>query len=218
MKLDFLGDAPDHWKGSLRLLLHSSGLKKMYVVPMFTDRSSWNERHCETYARLLKLFKDDGSADTNLIYKGAFSKDIARKDYFDEASTSAGACDVIFLDPNSGIRKEAPSGRRKYNYVLVSDFRQLLIAKGDRLLMIYDESRNHQDEKDAHVDGICEDIREAGFDCCAYESGRNLTMFFVGKNGSKALLGVSSLLKVFLGPCAEGERRSQVQSSNRLFT
>ena len=52
MNLAHLGDALDHWKGSLIELI---GGKNVRVVPMFTDDKPWTEQQIEAYARLLRI-------------------------------------------------------------------------------------------------------------------------------------------------------------------
>ena len=44
MKLAHLGDALDHWKGSLIELI---GERRVRAVPMLTDRDDWTEQHVE---------------------------------------------------------------------------------------------------------------------------------------------------------------------------
>jgi hypothetical protein len=51
----FLGDALDHWKGSLLSILSSKELiKNVAVEPMITDVRPWLKQNLETYRRLLR--------------------------------------------------------------------------------------------------------------------------------------------------------------------
>ncbi len=62
MNQAYLGDALDHWKGSLIAILRRHQpllLNRLAVVPMATDAMEWNQNDWETYARLLNVEDDD---------------------------------------------------------------------------------------------------------------------------------------------------------------
>lgn len=55
MNLEFLGDALDHWKGSLfQSLCAGQVLHDFAVNPMATDQESWKEADFEVHARLIE--------------------------------------------------------------------------------------------------------------------------------------------------------------------
>ena len=59
MNLDYLGDALDHWKGSVFAFLQGEGaLRNLAVDAMATDASPWNAGDFAVYARLLRV-RDD---------------------------------------------------------------------------------------------------------------------------------------------------------------
>ena len=219
MQRDFLGDAPDYWKGALLLSLKKSvDLQHFYAIPMFTDAAEWSPELLKSYARCLQLLDDKGEPDVDLIYSAPFPDAPGRDEYFATAEMKAKDrhAQVVFLDPNAGIRTSLPSSCKK-NYILVGEFRHLLADNTQRILMVYDETRNHQDPKDEHVEGIGKDIQNGGYDWCAYEAGRNLTMFFVASDKSDSFSRVKKALRVFLGACAEGDHRPREHAGNRFF-
>ncbi|HYA40080.1 MAG TPA: hypothetical protein VEF34_02155, partial [Syntrophobacteraceae bacterium] len=54
MNSQFLGDALDHWKGSIISLLLSKQLTQNIVAePMITDLQPWQREDIDTYGRLV---------------------------------------------------------------------------------------------------------------------------------------------------------------------
>jgi hypothetical protein len=80
-----LGDALDHWKGSL---IEVIGDKSLRVVLMLTDRDRWTEEHFEAYSRLLPR-KPEGvlrKAKDNLLSskttRHSYFRDLGDNDLF----------------------------------------------------------------------------------------------------------------------------------------
>ena len=202
MKLTHLGESPDHWKGSLRELL-SAQLKSLYVVPMITDRRSWQPRHFETYAQLLRV----GVAD---IFQDCYPSST----YFEVAVKGQEERD-LFVDPNTGIRDiPATNPQKMNNYILVSECSKLLPSNSPRVLMIYEQSRNNQDEKSDHIDDIGQRIKIAGCEWCAYDGGTNLTMFLLSRSKDR-ITEIRARISAILNLCAEGAHAPS--GLNRLF-
>ena len=56
MKLQFLGDALDHWKGSVFETLQQQGvLRDFFVDPMASDAPAWKPADSKLFARLLRI-------------------------------------------------------------------------------------------------------------------------------------------------------------------
>ena len=56
MKLTYIGDAHDHWKGSLFQYLQEGEILRNFLVdPMATDGSPWNAANSKLYAHLLRI-------------------------------------------------------------------------------------------------------------------------------------------------------------------
>src|SRR5579872_798805 len=103
MNLDYLGDALDHWKGSLFEYLRAKNLLRDFVVdPMATDRERWHEADFSLFARLLRIGPDQ-------IIRHEASL-LARAQYFAEIAPGGD----IFLDPDTGIATSGSSEAAKY--------------------------------------------------------------------------------------------------------
>lgn len=126
MNSEFLGDAYDHWKGSLISILSSKFLiRNVAVEPMITDAKPWSKIDLETYRRLLRL------ESTNPICHGESTFSVGREEYFNEVFQDVD----VFLDPDIGIA----TGGASRKHVKVVELRTLL-GKSDRVLMVYQHS------------------------------------------------------------------------------
>ena len=93
MNLRFLGDALDHWKGSLfELLQKTNQLHNFVVDPTAADWGSWQPEHVDAFARLLRIDR------RQIILHNASLKD--RTMYFNEIRSEGD----LFLDPDTGIK------------------------------------------------------------------------------------------------------------------
>lgn len=91
MNLAFLGDALDHWKGSLfESLQRSIVLRDFAVDPMASDWSKWQPEDISLFTRLLRIDK------SQLIPHNIGLTN--RKRYFDEIEHPGD----LFLDPDTG--------------------------------------------------------------------------------------------------------------------
>ena len=106
-----LGDALDHWKGSVIELI---GDKKLQVVPLLTDPDRWTQENLETYARLLRRKPEDVLKSG----KGDLFSSSTRHRYF---------CDLgehdLFLDSDTGI---APDEKAQKQHVRPSEIAGLI--------------------------------------------------------------------------------------------
>ncbi len=76
MNLAFLGDALDHWKGSLFESLQKAGCLRHFAVdPMASDWAAWQSEDISLFARLLRV--DESQI---IRHKVSLSN---RKQYFD---------------------------------------------------------------------------------------------------------------------------------------
>ncbi|MCC5828566.1 MAG: hypothetical protein JJU36_03880 [Phycisphaeraceae bacterium] len=208
MILDYLGDAPDHWKGSLhRVLLAAHALRDLHALPMATDAGRWQAAHYDVYAKLLGM-------PLRQVFQEGMALGVAK--YFREAdkwlqNKGAAAAD-LFLDPNKGLR--VACGIRATHYVHVDQLEILSPPDCDRVLMIYDETQDRKHAKADHITKIGDDLRCAGFHWAGYEAGRQLTMFFVTRQ-SQRQNQIYTALAALLGPCAQGQHKPRVRQ--RLF-
>ncbi len=123
MNSEHLGDALDHWKGSLlSLLVDKRLIRQVLVEPMITDPQKWPSEDIETYKRLLKLeiiFHDSSTFPSG-----------KRKDYFNAVPKDGD----IFLDPDIGIAR----GNPEKGHITVPDIINMLSE--DRVVMVYQHS------------------------------------------------------------------------------
>jgi hypothetical protein len=213
MKIGFLGDFKDHWKGSVHhFLAKDKSIRKLKVLPMLTDPGRWTDDHYKAYARLLRV-PAHSILRCGLRYHGSASIESVSA-YFRCARDWAPPDSDLFIDPNVGIRKVPANKKKRDKYVLVADLAHLLPPKSDRLVMVYDESRDNKNLKGDHILDLGRAISSRGLSWCAYESGGNLTMFFISRKANRRNR-VRHHLGTLLGPCAEGDCRPG--GPNRLF-
>ncbi len=136
MNLEYLGDALDHWKGSLFEYLQSEGVVRDFIVdPMVTDPDLWTEDDFALYACLLRINLEQ------IIRHNASLADRSR--YFAEMSQHGD----LFLDPDTGMATNGASPIKKY--VKPSEVAALLQSCASRLVAIYQHVRAQK--KDAHA-------------------------------------------------------------------
>ena len=187
MNSKFLGDALDHWKGSLISILSSKRLIRNVVVePMITDVRPWSKEDIETYRRLLRL------ESTSPICHGESTFSGKRDEYFDGVPEDGD----VFLDPDTGIA----TGNGGREHIKVFELGKLL-AKSDRILMVYQHSaRGSFHERLLKIkDRVSRDI--CGVHCTTYESGR-VAMFFISID-SYRINEIQNTLKKYLRGTAE---------------
>ncbi len=171
MNSKFLGDAFDHWKGSLISLLLTKGLIRNVVAePMITDHvQSWTTEDIETYNRLLNLGR------TCRISHGESTFSGKRTDYFNEVPQDGD----VFLDPDIGIATDKASRK----HIKIAEIRKLL-DQSNRIVMVYQHSGRgvfHQ-----RLLTIKSKITEgkSSVHCTVYQCGQ-VAMFFISLSESR---------------------------------
>ena len=168
MKLEYLGDAFDHWKGSvIRELSKGKGalLNKLWIAPMFTDEKDWKKNDVNKYAGLLNVSAKRIFLDTT------FKK---RKIYFRELKRKRSD---LFLDPDAGISFE----RSKKTHVNMAEISQLLDGNSKRVVMVYQHHRGKYPDADEWLNEISSNSE---IKAIAYKAGL-VTMFFISNNRSR---------------------------------
>ena len=126
MNSKYLGDALDHWKGSLISALSQKKLIRNIVVePMITDATAWLREDLNTYKRLLNLDSTRSICHGNSTFLGKRDK------YF----TKLLKVGDVFLDPDTGIA----TGDASKVHIKISELGKLIIDS-DRVLMVYQHS------------------------------------------------------------------------------
>ena len=166
MNLRFLGDALDHWKGSIiSHLLEANLLDHFAVDPMATDFEQWGEVDRLLYSRLLRV-----TPSQLVLHKHSLVRD--RKSYFSEVAAHSGD---LFLDPDTGI---CTNRRPDVQHLKASELHSLLDQSQNRIILVY----QHVRAKRTH-DRMLEVfnwLRQTGAPFCSYsyESPSVAMLFF----------------------------------------
>jgi hypothetical protein len=166
MNLRYLGDALDHWKGSLLERLQSARLlNRLSVDAMASDAPDWTDSDWKLFATLLRI------APTQIIrHRAALS--ISRSDYFREVSHPTD----IFLDPDTGIA----TGRiaNASQYLRPTELHALLAARPSRVVGVYQHIRAVSTRD--RLTKIMSVLSSAAqpLCCCSYESSTVAMLFF----------------------------------------
>jgi hypothetical protein len=183
----FLGDALDHWKGSLISILSSKMLiRNVTVEPMITDVRLWSKEDLETYRRLQKLESTSPICHRQSTFSGR------RDEYFDGVPEGGD----VFLDPDTGIA----TGNGGREHVKVLELGKLL-SKSDRVLMVYQHSARGPFHKRLLeiTDIVSHDIPSVHV--TIYECGR-VAVFFISLNRAR-IHEIQNALKIYLRGTAE---------------
>ena len=166
MNLSFLGDALDHWKGSVfEYLQEEQTLSDFLVDPMATDAAPWDTADSKLYAHLLRM----GAKQLVQHHCNLRSE---RTQYFAESPPSGD----VFLDPDIGIDTGHASHGEKY--VLPRELFLMMEAQKSRLVIVYQHVRGM--ETRLRLTSVVDRLRGEGkqFSCTSYESGTVALMFF----------------------------------------
>ena len=192
MNRTFLGDALDHWKGSLIRQLQDEGLvRNLAVDPMLTDAKKWSDDEVATYARLLHVRRGQVLSRSARLAE-------SRTEHFKKAGQHQGD---IFLDPDTGIR----TGRVKApeRYVATGEIGELLSLVPERLLMVYQHGARAQGLS-SRIETVIRALRDQT-DCpfcwSSYESG-TVAMLFLSRTYDRTH-GIAQHFRGKLGSCAE---------------
>lgn len=171
MRLQFLGDALDHWKGALFQQLCSENLlKDLHVEPMITDVRIWTPKELNTYARLLQLKSVDMIIHSDRTFIGK------RLDHF----KSIGYSSDLFLDPDVGIA----TGKSSRKHIMTNEIELLLENNSERVLSIYQHARQGitMPERVIEVTNyLARKINIKDISCVSYECTM-VAMLFISKN------------------------------------
>lgn len=166
MNLRYLGDALDHWKGSVFEMLQGAGLLKgLQVDAMASDKERWEAADTELYARLLRV------GPTKLVqHSRCLLED--RGQYFKELPANGD----IFLDPDTGIQTGAV--RNPEHYLLPKELYETMKQNKERLVVVYQHVRAQQTRQ--RVENVLTFLRhqQVAHSCTSYESGTVALLFF----------------------------------------
>jgi hypothetical protein len=200
MNRGYLGDALDHWKGSVFEYLQREKLLRNFMVdPMATDDSKWDEHDSRLFAQLLRI-------EERQLVQHAYELSHDRRQYFAEIPPRGD----LFLDPDTGIK--TGSVKRIEHYLLPVELFEVLKTEEDRLIVVYQHIRAKRTR--TRLETVVETLREQDrqFSCSSYESGTVALLFF-SRTGDRAeavrdcftrLLGTHSEKRIGYWNPAEG--------------
>ena len=197
MNLAFLGDALDHWKGSLFGSLQQSNLLQNFAVDaMASDWTAWQPEDVSLFAHLLKIDK------SQVIQHNVGLAN--RKVYFEEIEHTGD----LFLDPDTGVA----TGKVKNisQYVTPSEIAQLL-RESERLVVVYQHVRAQAVSR--RVNSVCQALSSAANEChwSSYESG-TVAMMFLSRSRSR-VTEVAEHFAGVLGRHAVGRIRTSMPTA-----
>jgi hypothetical protein len=166
MNLLYLGDALDHWKGSLLERLQQARLlTNLAADAMASDALDWTPFDWHLFATLLRI------ADAQIVgHPTHLAND--RAAYFREIAHSTD----IFLDPDTGIATSRVPNRSQY--LMPFELHGLLAAHPSRVVATYQHIRAVTTRH--RLTQIVSVLAEGGhrFSCCSYESSTVAMLFF----------------------------------------
>lgn len=200
MKLEFLGDAFDHWKGSIfEKLLSSNILNDFKVDAMISDeKNSWKEGDYSLYRKLLRIKKSQ-----LVMHKKSLHEDKDREGYFTEIPRSGD----IFLDPDTGIATSRVPDRHKSSYVMPDELVSLLSRSKDinRIIIVYQHASRAKfsDRLNDVMQKIVEKMKKNNTElsCCGYMSN-TAAILFLSAN-AKRITDIVKFYRDELGEHAE---------------
>jgi hypothetical protein len=190
MNKKYLGDAFDHWKGSLIQILNDNGaIQNLAVEPMITDEKKWGNNDLEMYKKLLNL-----PETSKICHRSKTFRNDRRQEYFKNDISEK--CD-LFLDPNTGI---AP-GHPPENRVKIKEIKYLLERNG--VLMIYQHlARNSAKNQRSILEKRIEKIGVPRH-YCVYQCGQ-VAMIFISRKQNR-IEKIKKTLKSYL--CGTAAKR-----------
>ena len=167
MNLKYLGDALDHWKGSLFEYLQARCVLRNFAVdPMATDRDQWDEADFSLFADLLRVKRHQIiSHEASLLFRGRYFSEIVHGG-------------DIFLDPDTGIATSGSSQREKY--VMPTELATLLRSTHERVVAVYQHVRAQKTSVRVDV-CLAEIAKEIAVGWCSYESPTVAMLFLCGE-------------------------------------
>ncbi|MGA2404436.1 MAG: hypothetical protein ABSG91_22485 [Syntrophobacteraceae bacterium] len=171
MNLRFLGDALDHWKGSIFEQLERTGVFQDFAVdPMASDGGSWQADDWKLFARLLRI-----NPSQIIMHQMNESKLIDDRQSYFSMLTHRGD---LFLDPDTGIATCRVNVCQRPQYLMPQELVELMEAEKERIVAVYQHIRAKKTRE--RLEEILEVVRtdHSRFACCSYESGTVAMIFF----------------------------------------
>jgi hypothetical protein len=172
MNLQFLGDAFDHWKGSVFETLQQQGVLRDFLVdPMASDAPAWKPADSKLFSRLLRI------EQRQLV---SHSHDLCndRARYFAEIPPNGD----LFLDPDTGVKTGAV--KQIEQYLLPTELFEVMGRGENRIVVVYQHVRAKKTRE--RIEEVIATLNEKDgqFYCTSYESG-TVAFLFLSRNGGR---------------------------------
>jgi hypothetical protein len=174
MNLDHLGDALDHWKGSLLEGMQCENLLDGLAADAMATGApkDWIPEDLGFYATLLRL-------EQRQILKHTVQLQTDRAQYFREIADHSAD---LFLDPDIGIATSHVA--HEWRYLKPKELHNLLDAARSRVVAVYQHIRGITPlERLRKIMSVLSDKAQP-FCCCSYESS-TVAMLFFSSNSSR---------------------------------
>jgi hypothetical protein len=192
MNSTHLGDALDHWKGSIIKRLQDKCLvRELSVIPMIT-LEVWSKEVLSAYSKLLNLNSDDSVLKPKEVFEHTH-----RDTYFTGIDYSGD----LFIDPDTGVSNNPKQGNDQY--ITLDDIKGLL-DKGkehDPVIMVYQHRNPEEDwvqKKVAKIEVIIREQMEGCLTLRAYDFGIVAMLFFSNNKDSDRIKAIEDDIKTIL--------------------
>jgi hypothetical protein len=168
MNLKYLGDALDHWKGSVFEILQKANLlQNLQIDAMASDATEWKESDYKLFSKLLRVQRQQ-------IIRHSVYLDNARARYFFEIPRDGD----LFLDPDTGFQTCRVNEKDQRKYLVPSELCALMEHNKNRIIMVYQHVRARPTRE--RVEQVLDVLRniQPEFSCASYESGTVALLFF----------------------------------------
>lgn len=172
MNLRYLGDALDHWKGSLFEHLQNAKLfRELAVDAMASDAEDWQAADWKLFAKLLRVKDAQVVRHTRPLA-------VDRAGYFQEIAHGGD----LFLDPDTGIATGKVGDATQY--LFAAELHGLLGREPERIVAVYQHIRAQKTRDRLQKVVTALKVPKRPFSCCSYESG-TVAMLFLSRSDSR---------------------------------
>lgn len=162
----YLGDALDHWKGSLlQRLQEKKLLVRLSIEAMASDAADWKSPDWKLLADLLRVSPAQ-------IVRHPTTLNGDRAGYFEEIPKTGD----VFLDPDTGIATGGVKNRSQY--LFASEIHALLATPAGRVVAVYQHIRAMTTRTRLTAIMSTLGVAREAFYSCSYESPTVAMLFF----------------------------------------
>jgi hypothetical protein len=172
MNSKYLGDALDHWKGSLFQRLRNEKLFDLYVEPMITDPEPWSQELINLFVKMLCLDDTSRILNSDKTFHGD------RNVYFNSIKHDGD----LFVDPDTGV---AIGSTITNKHIKVNEIQLLLQKNQSRIIAVYQhkmQGKNMSDTLGDVIGFICKNMHPLSW--TSYMSA-HVAMIFISEDNDR---------------------------------